>query len=316
MLSLLSLLDATESQNNPNQVQVKVNVVKCSRKTNYNNAKGESKVLYHLALADTTAAIKATCYNEEIYSHTKPSYGLLISNFILNLNTMVITKRTKVSRVTPLRIPPNMQYQAEQLLGPPPLPMSPLKTAKISTIKTLLSVAGTVQEIRPTRVIHINGQPTEVKTIKIQDATDSIKVSLWREAAHADVSQGDYLLMSNVKVSQFNGENILNTTRISRLKVTAAPPETLHIEIVGLENRQATSLTITTRQLESDTLQSMDINTDILLNFLLIEPNTEKFEDLLVNKLPVECEIVFCNGKIQEISKVPPNFKYFRTSSS
>ncbi|XP_078540797.1 uncharacterized protein LOC144826331 [Lissotriton helveticus] len=68
MISIQEIKMGKQDESKPFQKAIRANIVTCSPKTNYKNAKKEDKTLYHLALADESGFIKTTCYNDDFYN--------------------------------------------------------------------------------------------------------------------------------------------------------------------------------------------------------------------------------------------------------
>ncbi|XP_078510332.1 uncharacterized protein LOC144770013 [Lissotriton helveticus] len=82
MLSIKDITEKSTEEQKPYKKGLKAIIIKCTGKTYYNTAKQESKVLYHMPLADTNGFIKATCYNEDFLTLTKENNGILMWNFM------------------------------------------------------------------------------------------------------------------------------------------------------------------------------------------------------------------------------------------
>ncbi|XP_078496896.1 uncharacterized protein LOC144752964 [Lissotriton helveticus] len=254
MLCIQDIIHKTAEDNKNYQKPIKVNVIKCSTKTYYTT----NKVLYHMALADTTGTIKATCYNEDLYYQTKEKYGLLIWNFIFRNNTIIINKHTKIARCPAMELSEFIVKEAEKILQPPAPPASPIKTIKEASLKTLMTVCGTVAAEEEIKQLFICGHETNLKTITLKDATDFVKITLWREATNFNIQIGQDVQISHVTVHEFNNEIILNTTKHSQIQAIKPPTETLHEQIYGIKNTEKEKSTITTQVLGTDTFESMD----------------------------------------------------------
>ncbi|KAJ1082125.1 hypothetical protein NDU88_002295 [Pleurodeles waltl] len=235
MISIQDINGKTTDENKPYQKGLKAIIVKCTRKTYYKTAKQENKVLYHMALADTNGYIKATCYNEDYLPLTKENNNILIRNFMVRNNSILITKQTRITRIPPFQIPQDVVQEATFLLQPPAPPASPIKAIREAKLKTIMTVCETITEEEPIKKVFIGGQDTELKSITIKDSTDYIKITLWREATEFPITIGEYIKITHVMVHEFNDEKILNTTRHSKLQTTEAPPEKITIHIYGIE---------------------------------------------------------------------------------
>ncbi|XP_078518531.1 uncharacterized protein LOC144783417 [Lissotriton helveticus] len=153
MMSIEEIMNINTDDNKPYQKPIRVNVINCSGKTTYKNAKQEQKILFHLALADKTGTIKCTCYQENLYEQTKNNCGLLIRNFIIKNKTILITKQTKVTKFPAMAIEDGLIQQANNILHPPAPSASPIKEIKRASLKSLMTVSGTIIAVSnsPTR---------------------------------------------------------------------------------------------------------------------------------------------------------------------
>ncbi|XP_078515325.1 uncharacterized protein LOC144774705 [Lissotriton helveticus] len=142
--------------------------------------------------------------------------------------------------------------EAENILQPPAPPASPIKDIKRATLKTLMTVCGTISEDEEHKTVFINGKNTALKSITLKDSTDDIKVTLWREATLFKINIGEYVMLTHVTVHECNGQKILNTTRHTKIQVTTEPQEILDLEIHGVENTNGNSSTITTKITNTD----------------------------------------------------------------
>lgn len=86
MLTIQEITSKHADETKPFPKPIRVDVIKCSGKTNYKNAKQENKVLYHLALADATGTIKAICYQENLYTELKKTVDCLFAILLSRTN--------------------------------------------------------------------------------------------------------------------------------------------------------------------------------------------------------------------------------------
>ncbi|XP_078512215.1 uncharacterized protein LOC144771816 isoform X1 [Lissotriton helveticus] len=301
MMSIEEIMNINTDDNKPYQKPIRVNVINCSGKTTYKNAKQEQNILFHLALADKTGTIKCTCYQENLYEQTKNNCGLLIRNFIIKNKTILITKQTKVTKFPAMAIEDGLIQQANNILHPPAPSASPIKEIKRASLKSLMTVSGTIIAEEDAKTVFINGQDTPLKSITIKDATDDIKVTLWREASQFKIHIGKYVTLTHVTVHEFNCQKILNTTRHSKMEVTAPPEEKMDILIYGVESSTEQNSIITIKVTNTDEYQSMPIENQILIKWFMLDEEVDNIGDALVHFLPQTFEVVFCNGQIIKI---------------
>ncbi|XP_078520577.1 uncharacterized protein LOC144785651 [Lissotriton helveticus] len=254
-----------------------------------------------MALADETTTIKATCYNEDYYMQTREQNELLIRNYIFKNDILLLTKQTKIARMPPLTISAGIIQEAECILQPPAPPVSPIKAVRGAAVKTLLSVSGTITEAEDTKNILVGGQETKIRSITINDATDSVKISLWRDATDFTIEIGEYVQLTHMAVHEFNGEKILNTTRHSTIQVIQPPKENITVTLFGMEKTYQEQSTMVVQIENNENLQSMDIHNTPLMDYLGIETDTEDFENALMPFLAITLSVLFCNGCITDI---------------
>ncbi|XP_078518396.1 uncharacterized protein LOC144783134 [Lissotriton helveticus] len=282
MMSIEEIININTNDNKPYQKPIRVNVINCSGKTTYKNAKQEQKILFHLALADKTGTMKCTCYQEELYEQTQSNCGLLIRNFIIKNKTILITKQTKVTKFPAMKIEEGLIQQAKNILHPPAPSASPIKDIKRATLKSLMTVSGTICGEEDVKTVFINGEDTPLKSITLKDATDDIKVTLWREATLFNIHLGDYVTLTHVTVHEFNAQKILNTTRHSKIEVTAPPQENIDIQIYGVESTKDETSMITIRVTNTDVYQSMPIQNDILIKWFMLDDEVDNIGNALI----------------------------------
>ncbi|XP_078497197.1 uncharacterized protein LOC144753347 [Lissotriton helveticus] len=304
MISIQDLKKMKPEDNKPYQKTIRANVIKCSTKTNYTNAKQENKVMYHLALADESSCIKATCYNEPFYQQTKEGQAIMIRNFLAKNNVIIITKQTKLSRMIPLTIPQEIIQEAEYILQPPAPPISPIKTVKTASLRSLMSISGTIAEEEETKTIIIAGQDTKLKSITVKDTTDSVKITLWRDATDFPIEIGSYIKMTHLTVHEFSSNKMLNTTRNTQFQKIQPPEEEINMTIYGLETAHQEHCTLNVHIDNAENLQSVEINNNVLLDFFNIPADIDDIQEALMPSWPKSVNVIFQNGYILKIHEL------------
>ncbi|XP_078521676.1 uncharacterized protein LOC144790912 [Lissotriton helveticus] len=304
MISIQDLKKMKPEDNKPYQKTIRANVIKCSTKTNYTNAKQENKVMYHLALADESSCIKATCYNEPFYQQTKEGQAIMIRNFLAKNNVIIITKQTKLSRMIPLTIPQEIIQEAEYILQPPAPPISPIKTVKTASLRSLMSISGTIAEEEETKTIIIAGQDTKLKSITVKDTTDSVKITLWRDATDFPIEIGSYIKMTHLTVHEFSSNKMLNTTRNTQFQKIQPPEEEINMTIYGLETAHQEHCTLNVHIDNAENLQSVEINNNVLLDFFNIPADIDDIQEALMPSWPKNVNVIFQNGYILKIHEL------------
>ena len=99
------------------------------------------------AFADPTDAIVFLGYNlsDDLVSKLKVGVGLLIRNFSVRNEQIVISRTARVSHMPKLVIPEAIHLKATNLLKPNP---APLATAKNSPVSELVCITGKVIKVR------------------------------------------------------------------------------------------------------------------------------------------------------------------------
>ncbi|XP_078535178.1 uncharacterized protein LOC144821904 [Lissotriton helveticus] len=200
-----------------------------------------------------------------------------------------------------ITIPQSIIQEAEYILQPPTPPLSPIKAVRGANLKTLMSVSGTISEEKTTKTLFIERQETKFKSITLNDTTDSVKITLWREATDFPIQIGNYVKITHLTLHEFNGEKILNTTQHTQLQVIEPPQEKITITIYGLEKTKQELSTITAQVQNTEHFQSMDVNNTVLMDFLKISIDVDDFGDALMPHLPITLNVLFSNGCITEI---------------
>lgn len=101
-------------------------------------------------------------YQENLYHRTKENCGLLIRNFIIENKSILITKQSKLTKFPPLPFLALLVQEATTILQPP---APPIKDIKRATLKSLMTVCGTISEEDTEKTVFINGQHTPIKSI-------------------------------------------------------------------------------------------------------------------------------------------------------
>lgn len=65
----------------------------------------------------------------------------------------------------------------------------------------------------------VRGEPVPVRTITLEQNTDKIKVSLWRQEAESSIQSGDCVAITNLVVKTYQGQNQLSSTTRTKVQV-------------------------------------------------------------------------------------------------
>ena len=77
---------------------LKIKIVASDLVKSFTNEKGESKQVLNFAVADSTKATKAVCYDQSKFSKLKLNASLVLRNVIKKDNHIVLTTMTKCFR--------------------------------------------------------------------------------------------------------------------------------------------------------------------------------------------------------------------------
>ncbi|XP_078527041.1 uncharacterized protein LOC144799548 [Lissotriton helveticus] len=164
-----------------------------------------------------------------------------------------------------------------------------------------MSISGTISEEEETKTVFIAGQETKLKSITVHDTTDSVKITLWRDAADFTVEIGSYIKMTHLNVHEFNSKKILNTTRNTQFQKIQPPKEKMTITIHGQDTANQELSTITVQIENAEHLQSVEINNSVLMDYFNITADIDDFAEALIEYLPTTVNVLFQNGYIIQI---------------
>lgn len=93
-----------------------------------------------------------------------------------------------------------------------------MKIAELKPGMRRVDVIGRIVEMENIREVQTKFGPGQVATATLQDASGSVKLTLWNENI-SKVSEGDTVDISNGYVDSFRGELQLNVGRYGKLSV-------------------------------------------------------------------------------------------------
>ncbi|XP_078543429.1 uncharacterized protein LOC144828808 [Lissotriton helveticus] len=204
----------------------------------------------------------------------------------------------------PLTIPQEIIQEAEYILQPPAPPISPIKTVKTASLRSLMSISGTIAEEEETKTIIIAGQDTKLKSITVKDTTDSVKITLWRDATDFPIEIGSYIKMTHLTVHEFSSNKMLNTTRNTQFQKIQPPEEEINMTIYGIETAHQEHCTLNVHIDNAENLQSVEINNNVLLDFFNIPADIDDIQEALMPSWPKNVNVIFQNGYILKIHEL------------
>ncbi|KAJ8048747.1 ATP-dependent DNA helicase PIF1 [Holothuria leucospilota] len=209
--------------------------------------------------------------------------SVLIKNFICKPSNLVLTTTTKVYRCAPVTaIPSAFMQEAIKLVHPPDAPVVTIQAAKTSPVKSTTTVRGYIVQDEAVRTVDVRQQPTDVRTIVLEDKTGKAKLSLWRDLAKTQVAPGNYIEAKNVLISTYNNEVTLGSTSRTTLQVLPTPKENVSIEVAAFIKDDLQYEIFTSDE------QQFVIEEQLLLSKYKVE--AANLEEHLLNLLPFQLE--------------------------
>ncbi|KAJ8033572.1 hypothetical protein HOLleu_23863 [Holothuria leucospilota] len=250
---------------------------------------GQDKQLYHVALSDNTALLKATVYDKEKMNLIKVGSTLIINNYVFKSDkSMTLTSVSKIYKTANITIDPTYQTAADDLIHPKPPPVQNLKSVKTSPKKILTSVSGKIIKDEEPKRVMVKSQPSFVRNIFLQDHTEAIEVALWRRAAESPAKLGDWVEISHVVVNEsntFHQEPFVASTQNTQITVKPMPACEMKLIIIGYTISEETFILLCTT--DHDTMQYTA--TEQSVNKVLSLPSSSIISDtiaVLDEKIP------------------------------
>ncbi|XP_007544533.2 uncharacterized protein LOC103132674, partial [Poecilia formosa] len=200
----------------------KVLTVKVLQKSNlcqYQIKANETKFRFYLGVADETDAIKIQVYGKERFPAIEEGHFYIIRDPLLDhQNVLKISEKTRMSEIRPFRVPRNVELEAEKLIFSP---VCSIRDIQSFGDKTPVSVEGTVKEIGVIKSIKMKAKrmKKDKQNFELEDGTGSITVDLWGEHTKhlRGISNGDVVLVNNLKTNLYNDNVSLNSTDSTRI---------------------------------------------------------------------------------------------------
>ncbi|XP_076121508.1 uncharacterized protein LOC143102037 [Alosa pseudoharengus] len=114
--------------------------------------------------------------------------------------------------------------RAKSLLTPPSQNLS-LENAGTAGLHTYVTLEGQVVAIAEIRKVELRGSPIPLRETKLSHGGVDVGVTLWREAALQDITEGQWLRFSHLKLNsnQSFGQKYNTTTYTTVTQINAAP---------------------------------------------------------------------------------------------
>lgn len=129
---------------------LKVTICSIGSPSSYTTTGGQKKENVTFGVADKDSTVKMVLYDLLKLGSLKVMDTVILSNFVFKLDpepVVVLTKVSRVMKTSGLNIPDQLRTEAEHLANPPPATTVSLKKAKVSPIKTLISLKGRVTAV-------------------------------------------------------------------------------------------------------------------------------------------------------------------------
>ena len=110
------------------------------------------KARFYAVLADQTAAITATVYDEAQHSKFMKGMSVVIMNVLLKSSYIAVTRRSDVAMSRAFDVPEEVLRTAPKLPGTEP---TDIQTTLDSPVKTLTSVKGKVTKVKYTMQVSL-----------------------------------------------------------------------------------------------------------------------------------------------------------------
>lgn len=148
MLNIAKLKNS--KSNKPYSLPLKARVGGVSGAMHYQVDGGEKKEYKIIGVADSTGAIKCILYDRTKEKTLQKGNSVILMNYIFKTEpseSIIITKNSKVMKTSNLEVGQELLDRAELIANPPPAVTIPIKKAKTSPVKTLVSIQGRVVSV-------------------------------------------------------------------------------------------------------------------------------------------------------------------------
>ncbi|XP_062587025.1 uncharacterized protein LOC134248634 [Saccostrea cucullata] len=302
--TIAEIEEMSSSRPTPYSGSLIAKVIKIGHVAKFKNSNGEDAELINFSLADKSGAILASCTGKD--RMIQEGKTLLIRDFIIKNGKVAMSHKTKIMAKASMSIPDSVVQRAVYLILPP----SPLKKIEeVLTLppRTISTVQGQLSKIESTRTVKVSGSDTVIRTISLQEDGKKIDVTLWRDMAEEDLKIGQYLSISHCMVNEWQSQKTLNTTRNSQVQIIQPLTTTVKGFIEALTIGDVTVEIAVKENLKDE---YKDYTVDLaLLRTLLPDTNdvaNEHLEDYLLEKLPIEIQLIAQGSNVQHMKLIEP----------
>ncbi|XP_051793957.1 uncharacterized protein LOC110945844 [Acanthochromis polyacanthus] len=267
--------------------------------------KDQKKFFFYLAVADDTDIIKVMVYGKERFQQFKEENFYTFRNVLMENSIMKVTKCSTISDTGRFDVPGDLDLKARLLLYSS-IPVCSIATACSYDDKTLVSVMGTVTEIRPLEHVKLKTKRRNKakQDFKLQDKTGSIRITLWGDDTQRlrGISSGDYVMVANVKTNHYYDTVSLNSTDYTRIvKMQSAAVQNVRIEIIGIINAGRTDTELEAEI--SQQVQTLVVASSSLQKAFYVRLDGD-FKERLLEKIPLSAYAEIQGKKIIRIEAV------------
>ncbi|XP_032431309.1 uncharacterized protein LOC116727801 isoform X1 [Xiphophorus hellerii] len=280
----------------------KVLTVKVVHKSDLYENPTRTKFYFHLGVADETDAIKVVVFGSERFPDIKKDHFYTIRYAVMDHKEKVlkIAERTKMSETGPFEVPRNVELEAEKLIFSP---VYSIRDIQSLGDKKEVSVKGTVKEIGVIKSMEMRAKPEkrDKQAFELEDGTGSITVDLWGEDTKhlSGISNGDVVLVNNLKTNLFNNRVSLNSTNSTRItKVQSALVQSVNITILGISKVDLISAELEVQI--NGQVKTLEVSCPLLAEGLGLRLEDD-FRAKLLEKVPFPAEAQIQGNKIKQL---------------
>ncbi|XP_024120724.1 uncharacterized protein LOC112141794 [Oryzias melastigma] len=172
------------------------------------------------AITDGQTITKITLFEEfggkinEGSSYILRGYGLFGQNPPFNIS---ISRQTQFFRASDMSISPEMISEGEKILNPP---SKQVDLRSCGTETGLLTIHGEVTEFSKIKKVQSGREQVPMRNLKLQESGFQMNICLWREASTINLSVGDMVTLTHMKVESSAYGQQLKSTKFSKLEVS------------------------------------------------------------------------------------------------
>lgn len=147
MKTLHEIFESGGQSSAPYNTALKVIVCGIGQVVQYRNASGDQRESVTVGFADQSMAAKGTLYDMTKKDTLKVGSTVMLMNSIIkkDLETIVITNKSKILKTSPLTdVPKERVEEGHALACPPPAKTVEIKAVHTSPVKTLLTIRGQI----------------------------------------------------------------------------------------------------------------------------------------------------------------------------